>query len=267
VQNQYLLTPYFLDERVPGLDDLAADGWRENRPTLPAGEKQERMTALHKPLAALVAEAVAQGKRPVSVAGDCCTTIGVMAGLQRAGLSPALIWFDAHGDFNDWETSPSGFLGGMPLAMLAGIGEQTMPQGVGLQSVPAADIVLVDGRDLDPGERKLVEQSGIIHLPDITTLLDYPLPDGPLYVHFDTDVIDMAEVPAMNYPAANGPSAETVRRVWQKRGAARPYRSLPGTRRWMVTAVPVRFAWDCWTSWWGKQRWRGGDDFSHHTHE
>lgn len=215
MQNQYLLTPYFLDERVPGLDDLAAAGWQENRPTLPSGEKQERMTTLHKPLARFIADTLQQGNRPVSVAGDCCTTIGVMAGLQRAGLAPTLIWFDAHGDFNDWATSPSGFLGGMPLAMLAGIGEQTMPQAVGLQSVPAANIILTDGRDLDPGERKLVEQSGIVHLPDITTLLDYPLPEGPLYIHFDTDIIDPAEVPAMNYPAPGGPSSETVRHVFQ----------------------------------------------------
>ena len=213
--DQYLLTPYFLDEPRLGLDDLVTSDWQENRPILNPGEKQERMITLYKPLATFIADTLKEGNRPVSVAGDCCTSIGVLAGLQQAGVTPTLIWFDAHGDFNTWETSPSGFLGGMPLAMAVGLGEQTMLEGLGSQPIPQANVILTDARDLDPGERELVEASGITHLPDITDLLDYPLPDGPLYIHFDTDVVDPAEVPAMNYPAPGGPSAETVRQVFR----------------------------------------------------
>ena len=215
MRDQYMLTPYFLDDRLFGLDRLARSEWQTNTPELRPGDKQARMVSLYQPLAEFISESLQEGDRPISVAGDCCTTIGVMAGLQQAGLSPTLIWFDAHGDFNNWETTPSGFLGGMPLAMIAGIGEQTMPQGVGMQPVPAANIILTDGRDLDPGERKLVEESGITHLSDITEMLDYPLPDGPFYIHFDTDIIDPKEVPAMNYPAPGGPSSDAVRRVFR----------------------------------------------------
>ncbi|NIS82127.1 MAG: hypothetical protein GTO14_18395 [Anaerolineales bacterium] len=93
------------------------------------------MSILHESLAARVAESVRDGSLTLSIAGDCCTTIGVLAGLQRADVSPLLVWFDAHGDFNTWDTTPSGFLGGMPLAMLAGIGDQTMPEAVGLRSI------------------------------------------------------------------------------------------------------------------------------------
>lgn len=131
--DRYMLTPYFIDERRPGIDDLATSDWQENRPVLNPGEKQERMVTLYKPLAAFIADTLQQGDRPVSVAGDCCTTIGVLAGIQQAGLTPTIIWFDAHGDFNTWETSPSGFLGGMPLAMAVGLGEQTMLDGLGSQ--------------------------------------------------------------------------------------------------------------------------------------
>ena len=232
MENHYLLTPYFLDESLPGLEGLAAPGWQMNRPQLSGSDKQTRMISLYRPLAALLANTLRQGQRPVSVAGDCCTTIGVLAGLQQAGVTPTLIWFDAHGDFNTWETTPSGFLGGMPLAMAVGLGEQTLPQGVGLRPLLPANVILTDGRDLDPGERTLVEQSGITHLPDVTALLDYPLPDGPLYVHFDTDIVDPAEVPAMNYPAPGGPSADTLRRV---------FRHLAATGR--VTAVSLS-AWN-----------------------
>ena len=86
------------------------------------------MSQLHRPLADFIHKTIRQGDRPVSFAGDCCTTLGVVAGLQRADLNPTLIWLDAHGDFNTWETSPSGFLGGMPLAMMVGRGEQTMAE-------------------------------------------------------------------------------------------------------------------------------------------
>jgi len=213
--DQYILTPYFMDQTRPGLDSLAASDWQENKLVLDPGEKQERMTTIYKPLANFVADTLQQGNRPVSVAGDCCATLGVLAGLQRVGIDATVIWFDAHGDFNTWETSPSGFLGGMPLAMAVGLGEQTMLEGLGTQPFSSANVILTDARDLDPGERKLVEESGITHLPDITNLLDYPLPDGPLYIHFDTDIVDPREVPAMNYPAPGGPSAETVRKVFQ----------------------------------------------------
>ena len=121
-----IVTPFYLDEPLPELEILAAPDWIINKPLLPDGEKQQRLSALHKPLADFTQQIVLNGKQPVSIAGDCCTTLGMLAGLQRAGRDPTLIWFDAHGDFNTWETTPSGFLGGMPLAMLVGRGEQTM---------------------------------------------------------------------------------------------------------------------------------------------
>jgi arginase len=210
-----ILTPYFLDEPVPGLRPLAKPGWQIIDTPLPnTPEKQQRMIVLHRLIKTAVSQAAQQGQRPVSFAGDCCTTIGVLAGLQAAGQNPTLIWFDAHGDFNTWETTPSGFLGGMPLAMLVGLGEQTMPQGVGLQSLPVEQVILTDGRDLDPGEKVLVAQSGITHLPDVTQLLHHPLPDGPLWVHFDVDVINLDEAPAMNYPAQGGPTVAELEKVF-----------------------------------------------------
>ena len=150
--------------------------------------------------------------------------IAVLAGLQRAGVAPTLIWFDAHGDFNTWETSPSGFLGGMPLAMIAGHGEQRMAQAVGLATQPEARIVLTDARDLDPEEAVALAASKVVHLPDVGALLDGPLPDGPLpdgplYIHFDCDVIAAEEAPAQHYPAPGGPGAAHLQAVFRRLAA------------------------------------------------
>jgi arginase len=213
MQNHIILTPFFLDEPLPGLEPLAASDWYINKPLLPDGEKQQRLSVLHRPLADFIQQSVLDGKRPVSIAGDCCSAIGVLAGLQRAGLNPLLIWFDAHGDFNTWETTPSGFLGGMPLAMLVGRGEQTMLKALDIKPLAENRVILTDARDLDPGEKLLVAEAAVIHLALVGDLLDLTLPEGPLYIHMDTDIIDPAEAPAMNYKAPGGPSAEQLQEV------------------------------------------------------
>jgi arginase len=213
-RDRFLLTPFFIDEPSEGLEPIAGPDWQINKPALPTGTTQQRLAALHEPIAAFVADSLSQGRRPVSIAGDCCTAVGVVAGLRRAGITPTVVWLDAHGDFNTWETTPSGFLGGMPLAMLAGRGEQTLLDALGLRPIAESDVVLSDGRDLDPQEREALRSSGVHHVDDIRLLLDDTRTLGPMYVHFDTDVVDAREAPAMSYPAVGGPTSEILHEVF-----------------------------------------------------
>jgi arginase len=211
----YILTPYFLDQPLPGLADLKKPGWLINKEDLPKTLTTTRLAVLHAGLARRVEGAIREGQRPISIAGDCCTALGMLTGLNRAGLDPQLVWFDAHGDFNTWETTPSGFLGGMPLAMLAGLGEQTILELLEIDPLPQEQIILTDARDLDPGERELVQSSRITHLEDPLQLLELEPLDRPLWIHFDTDVLDPAYVPAQNYPAPGGISPEDLARVFE----------------------------------------------------
>ena len=89
-----------------------------------------------------------------------------------------------------------------------------MVQGVGLQPIAESDIALSDARDLDPEERRSLETSKVQHLPEVSMLLEQPLPDGPIYVHFDVDIVNPMDAPAMNYLAAGGPSVAELRRVF-----------------------------------------------------
>jgi len=214
MENSFLLTPYFLDEPMPGLETLLQPGWTINQEILSDGPKQIRMAKLYEPLADFTSQTLHKGLRPVSIAGDCCTSIGVLAGLQRSGFDPTLIWFDAHGDFNTWETTPSGFLGGMPLAMLVGRGEQTITASVGLKPIDENKVFLTDGRDLDPGERSALVYSNVTHFKRVADLLTMPAPKGDVYIHLDTDVIDPAIAPAMNYPSPGGPTIDILRSVF-----------------------------------------------------
>lgn len=215
MNNHFILTPYFLDQPRDALQEIAHPDWTINRITLPDGTTQARMSVVHESLAQQVAQAIGNGQRPVSIAGDCCAMIGVVAGLQRAGVNPVLLWLDAHGDFNTWETTPSGFLGGMPLAMLVGRGEQTMPHAVGVTPLPEERVVLSDARDLDPGEKIAVQHSRVHHISDLRALLESDVLNAPLYIHFDTDIVNPHDAPAHSYVAPGGPTANEVREVFR----------------------------------------------------
>lgn len=197
-------SPFFMGEPMPGFE--VPEPHETVDPDLPDADAQHRMAVLYKELA----DRVAVIDRPLVYAGDCVSIIGVLAGLERKRIQPTLIFFDAHGDFNTWETTPSGFIGGMPLAMVSGRGEQTIVVEAGLTPLPDDRLILVDGRDLDPGEDAAVAQSGIIHTT-VDQLAHSLPPAGPLYVHVDGDVVNPGEMPAMNYPAADGPSLSAVR--------------------------------------------------------
>ena len=87
---------------------------------------------------------------------------------------------------------------------------------------PIADdrVWLVDGRDLDAGEDEAIAASGIHHVTVEQITIDPP--PGDLYVHVDVDVVDPSDMPGINYPSPNGPSAEVV---------ARAVKALHGTGR------------------------------------
>ncbi|MEM8791868.1 MAG: arginase family protein [Pseudomonadota bacterium] len=203
MNDQWILTPQFFEIPEPALAAAAPTDAVENAHVI-ADRSAESLGKVHRPIRDFVRDQMREGARPVSLAGDCCAAIPVLAGLRAAGTEPALIWIDAHGDFNTPETSPSQFLGGMPLAMMAGRGPQWMCEEVGLAPFPEERIWLVDGRDLDPLEREAVDASGLHHI-DIEGLAELKI-DGPVYVHLDVDVLSADEVAAFNYPVPGGPS-------------------------------------------------------------
>jgi arginase len=215
VQNQFMYTPYFIDQPDPDIAKLAKTNWKANDPKMESDDRYERMAALNENISTFVAEAALAGDRPVTVNGDCCVAIGMLAGLQRAQIDPLLIWMDAHGDFNTAETTPSGFIGGMPLAMLVGRGDQKLMERAGTKPLAEDQVILTDGRNLDVVEGVEVRSSKVHHLNYIDDLLKHDLADRPIWVHFDVDVLNPKDAPAMAYVAEGGPSTEAMKNVMQ----------------------------------------------------
>lgn len=143
-------------------------------------------------------------KIPVVFANDCTSCLGMVKGLEAK--TPMILWYDSHGDFNTPETTPSGFLGGMPLAALVGRGNQHLMRGLDLAPIDEADVFVTDVRNLDPEEGKMLRESDVTIFENLDALNAAPLSGRPLYIHFDTDVVDCAEMPAMSYPEPGGPS-------------------------------------------------------------
>ncbi len=206
----YIFSPYWMGDFSPSRAAVSRHNWRLIAPPPTDETPTERMGHLGQMLADEVATVRANGHLPIVIAGDCPASIGVLAGLQRETPAFSLVWYDAHGDFNTPQTSPSGFIGGMPLAMLCGYGEQTIVEKAGATLQPEANIILTDARDLDPGEDKAIAASALTHLPDVADLLTLDLPDQPLYIHFDCDVLRTDDLSAVNYPAKGGASLETI---------------------------------------------------------
>ncbi len=209
-----ILTPTLLDRPVPGLDRVAErGGWIVNAPPLPDGDEMTRTGVVLTALAGLVERAARTGQRPVALGGDCCQPIAVMAGLARAGIRPLLLWLDAHGDFNTHDTTISGFVGGMPLAMLTGRGRLDLLRVVGLEPMSDRDVVLSDARNLDAPEAELLAQSEVTRIASIDEAIAALPPRRPVYVHVDVDIVNGAELQKTLYPEPGGPSAADVKRA------------------------------------------------------
>jgi arginase len=197
--------PYHLDQRLDGFN-VGIPFDQEVTAELPSGGVWERMAVLYQQVAETVSS---QTSSSLVVSGDCTTSLGVLAGLQRANRDVCIVWFDAHADFHTEATTTSGYLGGMPLALAAGVGALTLPTALGLRPVPEPRIVLVDARDTDPGEHVLLEQSDVTRM-NVQDLRAADLPDGEIYLHVDLDVFDPGDVPDLLYPAPGGPALDDV---------------------------------------------------------
>lgn len=203
-----VLVSYHLDEHLPDLD-IPTQTSVSVTAELPPGDPWQRMHLLYERVAGTVAEAAQGGARPAVISGDCTTSLGVVAGLQRAGLDPGIVWFDAHGDLQTPETTTSGYLGGMPLRLLAGYRPELIAGPLGLRPVPEPRILLVDARDLDPPEVAYLERSAIRRLP-VPELTADTLPGDPFYLHVDLDVVNPQDLPGLLFPAPGGPRLTEV---------------------------------------------------------
>ncbi len=230
--------PYRYDERSDGsgrgpeslveaglMDKIASLGFDTRGPlvsTLPDVERTAGSIAINvgrlgAHTAALVATSRSDGVGVLVLAGDDTATVGVVSGLQKAhgaGARIGLVWLDAHGDFNTPETSYSGILAGMPVAILAGLAGPLWRGAAGLAAPMPTDRIVISGvRDLDEREAILLQST------DVRVVTAREATSGPTHVqavarlaeacdilclHVDLDVLDPSLVPSAVTPEPGG---------------------------------------------------------------
>ncbi|MGH7556495.1 MAG: arginase [Gemmatimonadota bacterium] len=179
------------------------------------------IAAVNRALTERVQASLEAGAVPVVLGGDHSIAIGSIAGVaawarEREG-EVGLLWFDAHADMNTPESTPSGNIHGMPLAVALGYGHPDLT-GIGGFSpkVKENKVVLIGARDLDPAERDLIHESGIrvftmreIDEKGIVPILEEALAivgEGTLgfHVSLDMDFIDPNFAPGVGTAVKGG---------------------------------------------------------------
>ena len=189
---------------------------------------------LHREVASLTA-ARGKGQLPVLLAGNCNTSLGILAGAAEPGCRQGLIWLDAHGDFNTPETDTTGFLDGQGLAMAVGrCWQAALAEVPGFEPIPEHRVLLLGARDLDSAEEGALAASDISVLAPAAArkpaqvgraLTRLASQVDTVHVHIDVDVHDPSSGTANGYSAPDGLSDIKVRRILEQTATRIPIRS------------------------------------------
>ncbi|MBK5246166.1 MAG: arginase [Peptostreptococcaceae bacterium] len=163
-----------------------------------------------------VSTVMEEGMIPVVLGGDHSIAIGTIFGVLQQKKNLGVIWFDAHGDINTSETSPSGNIHGMPVAVLTGMGHEDLTSIGGNVFLKRENLVYVGCRDLDEGERKAMKEQGIkvftmyeIDDMGIKKVMEEAIKiagegtDG-IHVSFDLDAVDPEVAPGTGTKVPGG---------------------------------------------------------------
>lgn len=181
----------------------------------------EEISRVNREVSERVGEALEKGAVPLVLGGDHSITMGSIAGsagwARAQGEEIGLLWFDAHADMNTPDTTPSGNVHGMPLAVALGYGDASAVELGGFSpKVQPERTVLIGARDVDRTERPLVRESGIrvftmrdIDEVGIVGVLEEALAivtDGTIgfHVSWDMDFVDPSFAPGVGTPVKGG---------------------------------------------------------------
>ena len=172
-------------------------------------------------LADTVASVMNAGNFPLVLGGDHSMSIGTIAGLathcREAEKRLGVLWIDAHADMNTADSSPSGNIHGMPVAVSFGLGHERLTSvGGAYRKIDPENIVMIGLRSVDLGEKQLIREKAIrsytmhdidrLHIHRvITDALDYLIARcDHIHVSFDLDSIDPEIVPGVGTPVPGG---------------------------------------------------------------
>jgi arginase len=194
-------------------------------------ENWDGVVDLNRQVAASVWQTLEEGRLPFVLSGNCNSCLGTLAGMRRhfdgkGGLG--IVWLDAHPDFHSFETSTSGSLDGMALAVCVGEALEEFAGRNGLwEPVPSHDVVLAGVRSLDEGEGERLERSQVQTFPAWVLESEAGAADferalsslasrvEAIYLHIDLDVVSPEDSPGVSSRPPGGISAADLTAIIQ----------------------------------------------------
>jgi arginase len=187
-------------------------------------------------LAGVVEEIERRGSLPIVLGGDHSIAMGTLAGIRKAGRRPGVIYIDAHGDINTPETTPSGNVHGMPLAVAVGLATEPFAKEL-RGSVDGAACVLLALRDVDHDESRNIKKAGVtaITMADIDRLgmsaameraIAVASKGDGIHLSLDVDAIDPDEAPGVGTPVRGGLTYREAQLAMEMLAASGKLRSL-----------------------------------------
>ena len=243
--------PAYLIER--GLEQsLRAAGYPVRRASVRLPDafhtEWQALSVIQEQVAALVQQTHASWERALILSGNCApAALGVLSAADSR-VDTAVLWLDAHADFNTPETSPSGFLDGMALAIALGHCWRACAPRFQANPLPEEQVIQIGVRSVDDEEQQRLDRSRVHQTAAEPTAVTRTLDvlSGKVrhaYIHLDLDVVDASELRANHYAQNGGPSVISIAAIIAAAGTRVPVDaaaltaldpSIDGERAWVI---------------------------------
>lgn len=163
-----------------------------------------------------VRKTIESGKFPITLGGDHSMAIGSALASSSINGNLGIIWIDAHGDYNTFDTTITGNIHGLPLAAITGYEKRLLTDFTSKNYYNPKNAVIVGGRDIDPLEKENLKDAGVkvftteeVHKYGMENIMEQAIAIASngtegIHISYDIDVIDPKIAPGVSVPAVNG---------------------------------------------------------------
>lgn len=210
------LTKYLRAENVKEIYKLYANEENKEKEKDNKMKNLDNLNIFNEKLYEIVQEVIDNKHFPLTIGGDHSLVIAsALASISKNG-NIGIIWIDAHGDYNTFETTITGNIHGLPLAVIDGYEKKYLREFHKGEAYSPKNTVIVGGRDIDPLELENLKDAGVtifttedVHNMGMNEIMEQAIKiacDGTNGVHisYDLDVIDPILCPGVSVPAKDG---------------------------------------------------------------